>query len=109
MKNEVLQKKQKKKSSKNQPSFAYKEVFVLSATPPGFWYFLDQHNDWLFFFCINKKKDDIIFLLNSDFAQILMKSISDIGNNLGIALRDYADSNRKSELSTIACHCWNSN
>lgn len=38
-----------------------------------------------------------------------MKSILDIGNNLGIALRDYADSNRKSELSTIACHGWNSN
>lgn len=38
-----------------------------------------------------------------------MKSISDIGNNLGIALRDYADSNRKSELSTIACRGWNSN
>lgn len=38
-----------------------------------------------------------------------MKSILDIGNNLGIALRDYADSNRKSELSTIACRGWNSN
>lgn len=38
-----------------------------------------------------------------------MKSILDIGNNLGIALRDYADSNMKSEFSTIACHGWNSN
>lgn len=38
-----------------------------------------------------------------------MKSILDIGNNLGIASRDYADSNRKSELSTIACRGWNSN
>lgn len=63
-----------------------------------------------FFFCINKKKkDDIIFFLNLDFVQILMKFILDIGNNLGIVLCDYVDSNRKFEFSIIVCCGWNLN
>lgn len=68
MKNEVLQKKEEKKAARTSHRLHTKRFLCCQLLPLDFGILETSIMIGCFFLVLIKKKDDIIFLLNSDFA-----------------------------------------